>query len=100
MNTHPCCPAAASDHNHAPRAASRWRRGVGVARWIIPGATLILLPKCPVCFATYVALCTGVGISVTFASTFRTALLMLCVTVLFGLTLKALRRLAARKRRS
>jgi hypothetical protein len=52
------------------------------------------------CIAIYVVLFTGVGISVTTASSFRTALLILCVTILLGLALKALGRLASQKERS
>ena len=92
MNTKPCC------HN-APRLASHVRRGIEFAGWIIPSATLVLLPKCPVCVAMYVALFTGVGISVASASNLRTALLILCITVLICQALKRLYRLAFSKKR-
>jgi len=62
-----------------------------VAGWVIPGGTLILLPKCPICLAAYVALLSGVGISVTSASILRTALVTLCVATLVMLAWRRLR---------
>jgi hypothetical protein len=56
--------------------------------WIIPSATLVLLPKCPICLAGYVALFSGVGISVASAS-----VLVVSVSALVFLTVKYLRRL-------
>jgi hypothetical protein len=48
--------------------------------------------------AAYVALFSGVGISVASVSSLRTALLILCVTILLGLALRSLGRLRGRKR--
>lgn len=58
------------------------RRKRGLAGWLVPGAALVLMPKCPVCVAMYVALFTGVGISVAMASALRTAALFLCAALL------------------
>ena len=78
---------------------SRWRRLSEIAGWVVPGATLVLLPKCPICVAAYVALISGVGISIASACRLRTVLLLLSLTILFCLTLLRLRQLASRNRR-
>ncbi len=95
MKIRHCCQIATPDRDEARRPASRWRRGGDIAGWIIPGTTLILLPKCPVCVAAYVALFSGLGISVATASGIRTSLLMLSVAALLGLALKRLCRPAS-----
>lgn len=86
MKTYPYCECATRNHD----AASRWRRGGEIVGWIIPSATLVLLPKCPACVVAYVALFSGVGISVTSASYLRTSLLTLCVGALLWLAWKRL----------
>ena len=104
MNGHPCCQMsqtsqmATRSRDPGRRPASRWRRGGEIAGWIVPGATLALLPKCPVCVAAYVALFSGVGISIASAARLRTALLIVCVGALIGLALKRLCRLAGQKK--
>lgn len=68
-------------------------RAGGIAGWLIPGATLALLPKCPMCVAAYVALL-GISLPVAAASHLRTALLALCVIALCYMAIKHLRRFA------
>ena len=97
MNTRSCCQMATRGRDGAPRSASRWRRRGEIVGWIIPSATLVLLPKCPVCVAAYVALFSGVGISLASAANLRISLLVLCVVALLCLALKRLCRISRRK---
>ncbi len=58
------------------------RRGGEIAGWVIPTATLALLPKCPACLVGYVAIATGMGISMTAATYLRFGLIVLCIGAL------------------
>jgi hypothetical protein len=100
VNTRPCCQTTKRGRDNAGRPTSRLRRSGEIAGWIIPSATLVLLPKCPVCVAAYVALFSGVGISMAGASNLRTSLLFLCVAALLCLALKRLCRLAFQNKAS
>ena len=98
MKTRHCCQFATWDRENAPPLVSCWRRGGEIARWIVPSATLVLLPKCPVCVAMYVALVSGVGISVASAIRLRSSLLVLCVAALLALALRRLCRLTSQSK--
>lgn len=68
------------------------RRGKEAAAWLLPGGMLVLIPKCPVCFAAYIAAATGLGLSIPAASGLRVALITLCVLSLAFLAARLLLR--------
>ncbi len=53
------------------------RRGAAAAASILPGAALLMLPKCPLCVAAWLTLVTGVGVPVAAASHVR-GLIVVC----------------------
>lgn len=87
VKTCPDCQLATRDR---VRSASRWRRGGEIARWVLPSATLVVLPKCPVCLAAYVALFSGVSLSFASAWYLHKALMVLCVGALLFLIARRL----------
>ena len=96
MNARHCCQIKTRAGDNARRPASRLRRGREIVGWIVPTATLALLPKCPACVAAYVALATGIGISLPTATYLRAMLVVLCVGSLVFITARRLRSLIAR----
>jgi hypothetical protein len=71
------------------------RRPHGALRWLLPGAILALMPKCPVCLAAYGSLWFGLGLSMATAAVLRWALIVLCVAWLLFLIFKRIGRFAA-----
>jgi threonine/homoserine/homoserine lactone efflux protein len=77
------------------------RRGVDIAGTVIPTAVLVLLPKCPACLAAYLAIGTGIGVTISTAAHLRTLLLVVCVACLAYVAARHfLRRIAMRRSRS
>jgi len=79
-----CCEDYTGDSETASHGVS-----VGCARclrdlagWIAPGAALVIVPKCPACVAAYIAVATGVGVSITTAAHIRFALISVCAAAL------------------
>ncbi|HMD21301.1 MAG TPA: hypothetical protein VKH40_13325 [Alloacidobacterium sp.] len=90
MSAHECCGRKAAA---PPRGF--WKRASGGA---LSGALLVLMPKCPMCVAAYIALVTGVGVSVSTAAYLREAMLLLCVAALGYLAVKYFSETALLKR--
>ena len=76
------------------RVATVARRGLWkhASGGVLPGALLVLMPKCPMCVAAYIALATGVGVSVSTAVYLRELLVALCAVPLGYLVVKSLYR--------
>ena len=55
------------------------RRLSGAATSLLPGAVLVLLPKCPLCLAAWIAACTGVALPTVVASSVRPSLVIASV---------------------
>ena len=61
-------------------------------QWLFPATLLVLMPKCPMCVAAYVALFTGVGVSVSTARWIQIVMLLLCLISLAYLAARFWRR--------
>jgi hypothetical protein len=55
---------------------------------VLPGILLVLIPKCPVCMAAYVAIGTGISLSMPVATYLRLFLIILCVLPLTWIVIK------------
>jgi hypothetical protein len=84
------------DASHPPGLFRRaWRK----LQWLFPAALLVLMPKCPLCVAAYIALFTGIGVSVSTARWIQILLLAICLMSLAYFALRY-RREARRGRES
>jgi hypothetical protein len=88
---HHCC--GVPESGSGARATTLARRCRSIAGWIVPGATLALLPKCPICLAAYLAVGTGLGVSISTANYLRTSLVIMCVASLSYLVARKLTRM-------
>jgi hypothetical protein len=86
MKPHRCCQARSE--NEVRSATSPLRRIRNAAEWALPGAILVAMPKCPACVAGYIALATGLGISLSVAAQLRLLVLTLCLGTLVFLGAK------------
>ncbi len=91
------CRDAASDRKK-PTGGRRVRE---ILAWLLPSACLVLVPKCPACLAAHVTLWTGLGLSLSTATSLRWMLLFLGVASLLVLIAERLdrQRVSIRHRR-
>jgi len=82
MNSSCCCQRKPRTGHEARQQKSWLRRVRGVAGWILPSTLLALMPKCPICLAAYVALCTGFTMSGSSAHILMRTLTVLCIGTL------------------
>jgi len=104
MSNCPLCNLDAATNSAGPnpgdgmRPPGFLRRGWRNIQWLFPAALLALIPKCPLCVAAYVALFTGVGISVSTARWIQILMLGLCVASLAYFVVGYCRRRAEARR--
>jgi hypothetical protein len=90
MNGFHCCQRNLPTSRDRRQQRTWLRRAREVAGWIVPGALLALMPKCPMCLVAYVALCSGLTLSCSSAHLLMRLLTVLCIATL---ALCAVRRL-------
>jgi hypothetical protein len=90
MGTRACCLKTPRTDGLQARTGLRW------LRWIVPSAVLALMPKCPLCVATYYTLLTGLGMSLAAAVVVRNLLIVVCIGMLAMAALGVLRKLLER----
>jgi hypothetical protein len=75
------------------------RRLSGAAASVLPGAALVLLPKCPLCLAAWLtAVMGGTAVSATFAERFRWMVVVCWVAAVALAGAQIVRRHALRQR--
>jgi hypothetical protein len=72
-------PPNAVDGQRSTDLLRRTWRGV---QWLFPTALLVLMPKCPLCVTMYIAMFTGIGVSVSTARWIQILMLVLCLASL------------------
>ena len=97
MSARHCCQTELRARDDDRRLKWRLSSGGKIAGCIVPTAMLAFLPKCPACVAVYVALVTGVGISLPTATHLRTMVVIVCVACLILFAAKTSRDWFARK---
>ena len=73
------------------------RRAWRSIQWLVPTTLLVLMPKCPMCVVGYVALFTGISITVSTARWIYILMPVLCLTSLAYLAVRLWRNRRRRK---
>ncbi len=86
----PCCVGERTSRGLAGRLSK-------AAASIVPGALLVLLPKCPLCLAAWLTVATGAGFSAAGAAWVRGMILLFWVAALALVATPIIRRRSRRK---
>jgi hypothetical protein len=86
------CPFCNLEPAPDPGAGKRLAGLLRNVQWLFPATLLVLMPKCPLCVAAYIALFTGVGVSVSTARWIQILMLMFCLGSLGYVVVKSCRR--------
>ncbi|HEY8750103.1 MAG TPA: hypothetical protein VIM11_19115 [Tepidisphaeraceae bacterium] len=69
-------------HDVGKRATGFLGRAWLSIQWLFPATLLVLMPKCPICVAAYVALFTGIGITVSTGRWIQILMVVFCLSSL------------------
>jgi hypothetical protein len=102
MNANECCKRTlkigncdrAKEESSGDGRPGFLRRSLELMRWLAPAAALAIMPKCPLCIAAYIALGTGIGVSVATAAYLRWLLLAVSLAALAYLMVRRLSKFA------
>jgi hypothetical protein len=75
------------------KLATVFCRTVEFIGWLVPSVVLALIPKCPVCFAAYIGLWTGMGLSLSVATYLRVSLMVVSIALILFLAVRFARTL-------
>jgi hypothetical protein len=89
-----CCRYSTKFVEPVKPSASRYAK---LLQWLVPGAVLVLMPKCPACFAMYFALATGIGLTMSTAASLRIIIMLVCVVCPIVAAIGPTRRLLRRR---
>jgi hypothetical protein len=89
MSTGSCCALPRRSSFASSRGGAHAR---GAAKVGTPAVILLLLPKCPMCVAAYVAMLTGIGLSMQAATWLRETTVAVCVLAIIVSITRMMRR--------
>ncbi len=88
---------AARTTDGKPQPRTFLRRCLDIAEWMVPGAVLALIPKCPLCLLAYLGIAGGMGLSMSMWMQVRTAVVILCAASLLYLAARSAHRMGRAK---
>jgi hypothetical protein len=94
-----CCKGEGPSSGRLARRLASTISPSGAAASILPGALLMLLPKCPLCLAVWLAVVAGTGVSAEAAAWVRGLIVAFWVVAVALATVQVIRRRAVRRLR-